>query len=154
DRTILEYRVEGDKKEPWTWVRTQGKGRIFYTAWGHDQRTWGNPGFQELVERGIRWSVGQDATKGTRPEAKEVKPPVQSPFEKQFPIPEMTEKRTDVKPFEFVDVGKKIPNYRPRGGQGEPLSEMQKPLPAEESQKHIITPKGFRAEVFVTEKEL
>src|SRR5258708_5142895 len=62
DRTVLEDREEGGKKEPWTWVRTQGKGRIFYTAWGHDQRTWGNPGFHELVERGIRWSGGQDPT--------------------------------------------------------------------------------------------
>ena len=60
DRTVLEYRVEGDVKEPWTWVRTQGKGRVFYTAWGHDERTWGNPGFQNLVERGIRWAVGGD----------------------------------------------------------------------------------------------
>jgi putative membrane-bound dehydrogenase-like protein len=154
DRTVLEYRQEGDKKEPWTWVRTQGKGRIFYTAWGHDQRTWGNPGFQELVERGIRWSAGQDPTKVTRPAEKDTKPPVQSPFEKPFPVPEVTAKRTDVKPFEYVDVGKKIPNYRPRTGQGEPLSEMQKPLDAEESSKHIVVPKGFRAELFVTEKEL
>ena len=46
DRTVLEYRVEGDEREPWTWVRTHGKGRVFYTAWGHDQRTWGNPGFR------------------------------------------------------------------------------------------------------------
>ena len=66
DRTVLEYRTEGGTKEPWTWVRTQGKGRVFYTAWGHDQRTWGNPGFQELVERGLRWAVGQDPTKVTR----------------------------------------------------------------------------------------
>src|SRR5688572_9467734 len=95
DRTILEYRVDGDKKEPWTWVRTQGKGRVFYTAWGHDHRTWGNPGFQELVEHGIRWSVGQDPTKVSRPAGtKEAKPaaPVQSPFEKTFPVPEMTAK--------------------------------------------------------------
>jgi len=60
DRTVLEYRQEGDRKEPWTWVRTHGKGRVFYTAWGHDDRTWGNPGFQNLVERGIRWAVGAD----------------------------------------------------------------------------------------------
>src|SRR5205807_4442955 len=60
DRTVLEYREEDGAKEPWTWVRTQGKGRVFYTAWGHDQRTWGNPGFQNLVERGIRWAVGRD----------------------------------------------------------------------------------------------
>src|SRR5262249_3507990 len=60
DRTVLEVRAEGDRKEPWTWVRTQGQGRVFYTAWGHDQRTWGNLGFQALVERGIRWAVGRD----------------------------------------------------------------------------------------------
>src|SRR5436190_19777463 len=60
DRTVLEYRQEADRREPWTWVRTHGKGRVFYTAWGHDQRTWGNPGFQNLVERGIRWAVGAD----------------------------------------------------------------------------------------------
>jgi putative membrane-bound dehydrogenase-like protein len=155
NRTVLEYRAEGDKKEPWTWVRTQGRGRVFYTAWGHDQKTWSNPGFHELVERGIRWACGQDPTTVTRPDGPP--PPttaVVSPFERPFPVPEMTAKRTDVKPFEYVDVGRKIPNYRPRGGQGEPLNMMQKPLPAEESQKHVVVPKGFRAEVFVTEKEL
>src|SRR5262245_32506892 len=62
DRTILEYRVQGDLKEPWTWVRNHGKGRVFYTAWGHDQRTWGHPGFQNLVERGVRWAIGQDVS--------------------------------------------------------------------------------------------
>ena len=50
NRTVLEYRTEGKNKEPWTWVRQQGNGRVFYTAWGHDERTWGNPGFQELIE--------------------------------------------------------------------------------------------------------
>ena len=47
-------------REPWTWVRTQGKGRVFYTAWGHDDRCWRNPGFLNLIERGIRWSTGGD----------------------------------------------------------------------------------------------
>lgn len=42
--------------EPYTWVREHGKGRVFYTAWGHDQRTWTNVNFQTLVERGIRWA--------------------------------------------------------------------------------------------------
>jgi enterochelin esterase-like enzyme/alpha-L-arabinofuranosidase/type 1 glutamine amidotransferase len=60
DRIVLEYREDGKVKEPWTWVRTQGKGRVFYTAWGHDQWTWSNPGFHDLVERGIRWVVGRD----------------------------------------------------------------------------------------------
>ncbi len=149
DRTVLEYRTEGNTKEPWTWVRTQGKGRVFYTAWGHDQRTWSNPGFQELLERGLRWSVGQDPTKVEKFTAAPV-----SPFTKPFPVPTMTPMRKDVAPFEFEEVGKKIPNYRPRGGQGEPMSKMQKPLTPEESIKHLVVPKGFKAELFVTEKEL
>ncbi|MEO8620059.1 MAG: ThuA domain-containing protein [bacterium] len=46
DRTVLEVRRENGRDEPYTWVRTYGKGRMFYTAWGHDERTWGQPGFQ------------------------------------------------------------------------------------------------------------
>ena len=61
DRTVLAYREEKGKREPWTWVRTHGKGRVFYTAWGHDQRTWTNPGFHNLVQRGILWAVHKDA---------------------------------------------------------------------------------------------
>ena len=143
DRTVLEYRAEGDVKEPWTWVRTQGKGRVFYTAWGHDQRTWGNPGFHDLIERGIRWAVAKEPAAAPEQQA-----------DLPFPVPEMTPRRQDVKPFEYVDVGKKIPNYQPRGGQGEPFSKMQVPLPAEESQKHLVVPKGFRAELFASEELL
>jgi putative membrane-bound dehydrogenase-like protein len=150
DRTVLEYHAEGDKKEPWTWVRTQGKGRVFYTAWGHDDRTWGNPGFQELVERGIRWAVGKDpAAAAPKQQANAQEGP--------FPVPEMTPKRTDVKPFDYVDVGKKIPNYTPSqrwGVQGEPFSKMQVPLPAEESIKHLVVPKGFHPELYVSEEQL
>ncbi len=36
DKTILMERVDGDHHEPWTWVREQGKGRVFSTAYGHD----------------------------------------------------------------------------------------------------------------------
>ncbi|MBI1904243.1 MAG: ThuA domain-containing protein, partial [Planctomycetia bacterium] len=96
-RTILEFRVDTNGREPWTWVREHGKGRVFYTAWGHDERTWGNAGFVNLIERGIRWAVGQDP--GIVPAYAEA--------------PEMTPQRKDVKPFEYVDVGKKIPNYTP-----------------------------------------
>jgi|SRR4051794_6728396 len=39
DRTVLMERVDAQGREPWTWVRTQGKGRVFYTAYGHDERT-------------------------------------------------------------------------------------------------------------------
>ena len=56
DRVILQRRSE----EPWTWVRTQGKGRVFYTASGHDHRVWDKPEFQQLLQNGILWAVGDD----------------------------------------------------------------------------------------------
>lgn len=61
DMEVLMERVEGDHREPWTWVRTQGAGRIFYTAYGHDEKTWQNPGFHELVANGVLWAVGDKA---------------------------------------------------------------------------------------------
>ncbi|HEX9957980.1 MAG TPA: PVC-type heme-binding CxxCH protein, partial [Fibrella sp.] len=48
----------GATEEPYTWTRSYGKGRVFYTAYGHDERTWSQPAFQELLERGILWAVG------------------------------------------------------------------------------------------------
>jgi putative membrane-bound dehydrogenase-like protein len=61
DRTVLMERVDAEGREPYTWVRTQGQGRVFYTAFGHDQRTWSNPGFHALVEAGIKWAVPEVA---------------------------------------------------------------------------------------------
>ena len=146
NRTVLAYRVDEEGREPWTWVRTHGEGRVFYTAWGHDQRTWSNSGFQNLVERGLRWVAGEDPTKA----GNYLK-------DQPFPIPEMTAKRTDVADFEYVDVGAKIPNYPPSrrwGVQEEPLSMMQKPLPADESIKHFVVPQGFHLELFAAEPDL
>ncbi len=93
DRVVLSYRVDQKGKEPWTWVRTHGKGRVFYTAWGHDERTWSHPGFQTLLERGIRWAVGADPT--------EVPLVVEAPA--------MTPQRTDVRPFAYKEA--KVPFY-------------------------------------------
>ncbi|MFY0651718.1 MAG: ThuA domain-containing protein [Cyclobacteriaceae bacterium] len=56
---VLMERQEGDHKEPWTWTNKYGQGRIFYTAYGHDERTWMNPGFHELMNKGIKWAVGE-----------------------------------------------------------------------------------------------
>ncbi|MEZ5304630.1 MAG: ThuA domain-containing protein [Verrucomicrobiales bacterium] len=49
--------------EPWTWTREPGKGKVFYTAYGHDQRTFSNPGFHELMYRGLMWAVGEEKRK-------------------------------------------------------------------------------------------
>src|SRR5688572_1759386 len=56
DRHILQTR-DG---EPYTWTRNEGQGRVFYTAYGHDSRTFSNPGFQDLIFRGTLWAAGDE----------------------------------------------------------------------------------------------
>ncbi len=148
NRTVLEYRAEGEqadgqKREPWTWIRTHGKGRVFYTAWGHDTRTFTQPGFRNLVERGIRWACGDDPGKvpafGNRD---------------QFIVPKMTELSKDVVPFQFENVGPKIPDYTPGekwGVQAENRKLMQQPLPSAESIKHFVTPQGMAVRKYADE---
>jgi putative membrane-bound dehydrogenase-like protein len=136
-RTVLEERVEGDQREPWTWVRTEGKGRVFYTAWGHDQRTWSHPGFHNLVERGIRFAAGRDpATAGG-----------------YVDHPAMTQPPAGLKGFAYEPA--KVAFYSPPGHdptrKNEPLSQMQKPLDPEESRQHAITPEGFQVTLFASE---
>ncbi|MEM7601217.1 MAG: ThuA domain-containing protein [Verrucomicrobiota bacterium] len=69
-RTVLQVRdvLDHDRvitePEPWTWIREQGKGRVFYTASGHDERVWNLPAFHELLRRGILWSVGESRFAG------------------------------------------------------------------------------------------
>ena len=135
-RTVLEERVEGDHHEPWTWIRTEGNGRVFYTAWGHDERTWGNPGFHNLVERGIRFAAGRD-------------PAAAGPY---VGHPEMTQIPEGLERFEYQPA--KVPFYIPKaewGKMGEPITEMQKPLPPEESRRHVITPQGFSVDLVAAE---
>jgi putative membrane-bound dehydrogenase-like protein len=61
DIEVLMERVEGDHHEPYTWVKNYGKGRVFYTAYGHDGKTWNNPGFLQLLKNGVLWALGDDA---------------------------------------------------------------------------------------------
>ena len=139
DRTVLEVRAEGETQEPWTWVRTHGQGRVFYTAWGHDARTWSNPGFQNLVERGIRWACGGD-------------PAVVPSFADR---PEMTSLPKDLPPFKYIETDG-IPFYPPGKGWGTQehgQRKMQLPASPEESMKHFVTPKGFEVKLFASEKD-
>ncbi|MGL4551871.1 MAG: PVC-type heme-binding CxxCH protein, partial [Gemmataceae bacterium] len=136
DRTVLEYRVEGKLREPWTWTRTHGKGRVFYTAWGHDHRTWGNPGFANLVERGVRWACGGD-------------PSVAGP---SGDVAAMTPIAKDAPKFEYTEA--KLPFY-PAGTKWgttlDPLTTMQKPVSAQASMKHMSVPQGFEVKLFADE---
>jgi putative membrane-bound dehydrogenase-like protein len=127
DRTVLGYRVEGDKKEPYTWVRTQGKGRVFYTAWGHDERTWSNADFQNLIERGVRWAAG-DWALAAQPELKE-----------------------------FTYGKGELPNYLPGqkfGATGDLITKVQQPIDAAESIKHMAFPPGFEPKLFAGDPQI
>jgi putative membrane-bound dehydrogenase-like protein len=126
DIRVLMVREEQGGYEPYTWVRQQGKGRVFYTALGHDERTWKQEGFHKLLERGIRWAAGQTAGP-----------------------------RKDVKPLEYVAA--KVPYYVPGkawGTTGEPVSQMQKPLPPAESMKHMHLPEGFEVQLYAAEPDI
>ncbi|NBS90069.1 glycosyl hydrolase, partial [bacterium] len=139
DRIVLEERKDASGSEPWTWVRTQGKGKVFYTAWGHDDRTWSNPGFQNLLERGIRWATNGDLAKVPA-------------FSDQTL---MTELPKNLKPFDYVEAD--VPYYpanKQWGKMGDNIRKMQKPLDPREAQKHYIVPEGFELKLFASEPDL
>jgi putative membrane-bound dehydrogenase-like protein len=134
NRQVLQVRAEGQSEEPWTWVRTSGKGRVFYTAYGHDALTWENPGFHDLLERGIRWAAGKGAVFDSRPR----------------PV-------TGLKPFSYEETTVDIPNYlagRQWGTQGEPIRRMQMPLAPAESMRHMVAPPGFEVQLYAAEPDI
>ncbi|UBM57186.1 ThuA domain-containing protein [Marinilongibacter aquaticus] len=97
DNTVLAVRdikadqakdKPGVKEEPYTWVRNYGKGKVFYTAYGHDERTWGKQGFQDLIYNAILWAVDDKA---------------RAAFEARNP-----------QPFQYK--GAHLPNYEQRPG--------------------------------------
>jgi uncharacterized protein len=68
DETYVQSHHPGDRlvlterdQEPWSWIRKEGKGRIFYSASGHDARAWTEPGFLEMLKRALDWSAGPEA---------------------------------------------------------------------------------------------
>ncbi|HEX2853795.1 MAG TPA: PVC-type heme-binding CxxCH protein [Opitutaceae bacterium] len=125
-RTVLEMR----ENEPWTWVRSEGKGRVFYTAWGHDERTWSNPGFQDLVERGIRFAAGQK-------------------------LPDALASRQKIPGFELIDQPG-VPYYPPgqRSRGDAPWPKMPKPLSAADSMQHLVVPAGFEVQLVAGDPDI
>lgn len=122
DRTVLMVRREGDHEEPWTWVREHGEGRIFYTASGHDRRSWEQPGFQQMIRGGILWSVGDERRRQWQ---------------------EFVDNRVEPKYEQRPD----IPNYENRP---QPLP-YQFPLSPEDSMARTQVPAGYRLELFAAE---
>ena len=125
DRTILIERLEGEHHEPWTWVKEHGKGKVFYTAYGHDERTWSNPGFHQLMKNGIEWAVNEKVKK------------------------QWEEYRTGMPTVKYREEAS-IPNYEKR----DPKPKYQEPLSPEESKKLMQVPVGFDLELFASEPDI
>ena len=47
-----------DAPYPLTWGKMYGKGRVFYSALGHDATTWDNPNIQRMYFNAIEWALG------------------------------------------------------------------------------------------------
>jgi putative membrane-bound dehydrogenase-like protein len=128
NRTVLAVRKEGNHEEPWTWVRNYGKGRVFYTAWGHDQRTWSQAGFRTLLTNAVKWTAGDwamAAQKAAEPSPAIVKLPVPMPVYRQ----DTAWNNLAKKHVETASVA----------------------LPAAESFKLMTLRPGFRVELFAAE---
>ena len=161
DKTVLETRssesgpVSYPDGEPYTWVRTSGEGRVFYTAWGHDHRTWSNVDFQRLIARGTLWACGETLTAFVGDDgSSEPKSEAVTAANRPFSTPEMDPPSVDDETFSASDVGAKIPNYTPGaqwGTQAEPLSMMQDPQQAEKSIDAYATPKGLNLAIWAKE---
>ena len=108
NRTVLMERVDGQAREPYTWVRTQGKGRVFYTAYGHDQRTWSNPGFQKLIEQATAWTVDEPARRAylelKMPEVSYVDTFVVPNYENRDPAPKYQLPFTPDESMKFIQI--------------------------------------------------
>lgn len=111
--------------EPWTWVREQGKGRVFYTASGHDDRTWKNADFQQMLRNAIVWAVGDR---------------VRAEWEK-FLAQRDPEKR-EPNPY--------VANYEKRP---QPLT-FQEPFSVKGSVERTQVPADLRLEVFASEPDI
>ena len=46
-----------DSDFPLVWAKTYGKGRVYYSALGHDPSTWDDRAVQEMYFEGIKWGL-------------------------------------------------------------------------------------------------
>lgn len=50
------YHLKGDM--PLVWAKTYGKGRVFYSALGHDAATWDNRDVGQMYLEALKWALG------------------------------------------------------------------------------------------------
>jgi uncharacterized protein len=50
------YRLKGDM--PIAWAKNYGKGRVFYSSFGHDAGTWDNRDIAQMYLEALKWALG------------------------------------------------------------------------------------------------
>ena len=50
------HRTDGDF--PLAWAKMYGKGRVFYSSFAHDAKTWDNPDVYHMYFEAIKWALG------------------------------------------------------------------------------------------------
>ncbi len=107
DREVLQLRED----EPWTWTRTQGRGRVFYTAAGHDHRVWDLPEFHHLLRNAIYWAVGPEVYQQMR----RLDPPQPDEVEASLPgyreREEITSAQAPLEPGESMKLAQVPPGF-------------------------------------------
>ncbi len=63
DASKLDYRKaqnlhRTDKDFPVAWTKSYGKGRVFYSTFGHAAETWDDPRVQKMYLEAIKWTLG------------------------------------------------------------------------------------------------
>jgi len=74
DETKLDYGKaqnlhRTDKDFPVAWSKSYGKGRVFYSTFGHAAETWDDPRVQKMYLEAIKWALGL-TTGDTNPHAR------------------------------------------------------------------------------------
>jgi type 1 glutamine amidotransferase len=62
DTVMLQRAKANGGQEPWTWVRPEGKGWVYYTSGGHDARAWSDANYQAGLIQALKWGAGTYAT--------------------------------------------------------------------------------------------
>jgi hypothetical protein len=52
----MVHRTDADF--PLAWIKSYGKGRVFYSALGHTDESWDDPRMRDMLRSGILWAMG------------------------------------------------------------------------------------------------
>jgi hypothetical protein len=62
DESKLDFgsrgRTRQDKDQAVAWSKMHGKGRVFYSTFGHNKEAWENPDILKLYTEAVKWAMG------------------------------------------------------------------------------------------------